>query len=351
MRKITKYIVNILFWLIVLQSASSLFAAKKTKVVMPEWVNTPSSVYPSSSYMTYVGSGADRQSAELDALKGIASVFGQSIKSDTKSSSRMTQAKENGMVANSSVSTIDQSIMKKVDIDSLIGVEVEFWFDQVSTWYSIAILDRAKATQIYQDMITTNLGTLNSILKRVDETDFSFDSYSLYDFAEDIALENEKHLKKLDIINQDASTSLKSKCVSSKDIRLKKTQLAKNIPIHVIVENDVDGRFEEAFYQAISKAGFRGSYDSKVRYLLIAKFSFEESTTSDNTTIRCKYNGESYILDTVEEQQIIPYSVSGRESHMNFNDAKGKAVNKIINKITSQYSQSVEDFLKEVVVE
>ena len=36
---------------------------------------------------------------------------------------------------------------------------------------------------------------------------------------------------------------------------------------------------------------------------------------------------------------------------MNFNDAKGKAVNKIINKITSQYSQSVEDFLKEVVVE
>lgn len=351
MRKITKYIVNILFWLIVLQSTSSLFAARKPKVVMPEWVNMPSSVYPSASYMTYVGTGADRKSAELDALKGIASVFGQSIKSETKSSSRMTQAKENGLVANSSVATIDQSIKKNVDIDSLIGVEVNFWFDETSTWYAIAVLDKAKATQIYQDMVTQNLDAINSILKRIDVNDFSFDMYSLYDFAEDIAFENEKHLKKLAIINQDVATSLKSKCVSSKEVHLKKTQLAKNIPIHVIVENDVDGRFEEAFYQAISNSGFRGSYDSNVRYLLVAKFGFEKSTTSDNTTVRCKYNGESYILDTVEDQQIIPYSISGRESHINFDEAKSKAVKKIINTISSKYSKSIDDFLKEMVIE
>lgn len=355
MRKINKLLFSILFCLIALQSSSFLFAQKsktKAKVSIPEWVNAPSSVYPSSSYLTCVGTGSDRKSAELDALQGIASVFGQSIKSETKTSSRITQAKENGVIANSSLATIDQSIVKNVDIDSLIGVEVNnYWFDEVSSWYAIAVLDKAKATSIYTDMITKNLNTFKSIYNKVDAKDYSFEMYSICDFAEEIAFENEKHLQRLSLINYDAANNLKKQCVSSKDVKLKKTELAKNIPIHVIVENDVNGRIEESFYQAIASLGFRGSYDSKVRYLLVAKFTFEQNESSDKKTIRCKYNGESYILDTKENQQIVPFSVSGRDGHVDYASAKEKSIKKISQKITTDYTATLDKFLKEIVVE
>ena len=143
MRKIKKSILNAIFCLYVLSSGSFLFAAKKIKVTIPEWVNTPSSAYPNDSYIFYVGSGADRKSAEIDALKGIASIFVQSIKSETKASSRMIQEKENGLVITSQVSSIDESVKKIVDVDSLIGVEIgNYWFDEVSTWYSIAVINK-----------------------------------------------------------------------------------------------------------------------------------------------------------------------------------------------------------------
>lgn len=355
MRKINKLLFSILFCLIALQSSSFLFAQKsktKAKVSIPEWVNAPSSVYPSSSYLTYVGTGSDRKSAELDALQGIASVFGQSIKSETKTSNRITQAKENGLIANSSLSTIDQAMVKNVDIDSLIGVEVNnFWFDEVSSWYAIAVLDKEKATSIYNDMITKNLSTFKTLYSKADPKDYTFENYSIYDFAEEIAAENEKHLQKLSIINYDAANNLKKQCVSSKDVKLKKTELAKNIPIHVIVENDDNGRIEEAFHQAIANLGFRGSYDSNVRYLLISKFSYEQNESSDKKTIRCKYNGDCYILDTTENQQIVPFSVSGRDSHIDYAGAKDKSIKKICQKVSTEYAAALDKFLKEIVVE
>ncbi len=352
MRKIKKSILNAIFCLYVLSSGSFLFAAKKIKVTIPEWVNTPSSVYSNDSYIFYVGSGADRKSAEIDALKGIASIFGQSIKSETKASSRMIQAKENGLVITSQVSSIDESVKKIVDVDSLIGVEIgNYWFDEVSTWYSIAVINKEKTSVIYKDMIVKNIKTENALLSKIDKNDISFDSYSLYDFAEDISMENEKLLKKLAVINSKDADSIKNKIISSKELHLKKVELAKQIPIYILVDGDIDERFEQAFQQAISTAGFRTSFDDNARYFLYAKFSFIESVSSDKKTVRCKYNGESYILDTETDQQIIPYTLSGRESQLLFSEAKDKAIKKIIKTITSDYTNVINQYLKNLVVE
>lgn len=352
MFKIKKSIIIVFFCLIVLQSGSFLYAAKKEKVNIPDWINTPSSVYPNSEYITYVGSGTDRKAAELEALKGIASVFGQSIKTETNASSRMVQAKLNGLIANSEISTIDQSVKKVVDVDMLIGVEIaNFWFDEISTWYAIAVLDKKKASILYQDMVMKNIKAFNSLVKKIDKNDYSFDTYALYDFAEDISKENEKLLQRLIVIDSDSASNLKKQTIASKEVHVKKMNLAKELPIYIVIENDVDGRFEEAFYQAINSVGFRATLDGSVRYVLYAKFDFSRSDTSDKKTIRCKYNGETFIVDTMTGHQIIPYSLSGRESQVDFNEAKDKAVKKIIQKITSEYPDAMEAFLKEFIVE
>jgi hypothetical protein len=331
-------------------------AAKKTsskKVVMPEWVNSPSSVYPNASFITYVGSASDRNVSEVNALQGLASVFGQSIKSDSTAASRMTQAKQSGFVANSSVQTFSQEVKRKVDVDCLIGVETkEFWLDEANnTWYAIAVLDKANAVDIYTDMIKKNASAINTVLKNADSDLYSFDGFATYDFAEDIAIENEKHLNKLSVINPSVVNDLKSYCPSSKNLHAKKMEIAKEIPICVQTFNDEHGRFKEAFSQAVAEAGFKGTYDDSVRYVLVSKFEFERSDTTDKKTVRCRYNCESYILDTKTSHQIVPFTVKGRESHVDYDEAMHKAETAMIAKIKKDFSKAFYDYIRSAVTQ
>lgn len=353
MRKITKCIGKALFCLFVLQAGSFCFSApKKSKNVMPEWVNLPSSVYPNSSFISYVGSAADRNASEVNALQGIAAVFGQSVKSESKASSRMTQAKENGLVANSNVQTFSQDVKRKVDVDCLIGVETkEYWCDDNGTWYAIAVLDKAKATDIYTTMIKKNASAISTVMNNAKADEFSFDGFGAYDFAEDIAIENENHLKKLSVINPASVNDLKSYCPSSKNIHAKKMEVARQIPICVRTYNDEQGRYKEAFSQAIAEAGFKGTYDDSGRYILVAKFEFERSDTTDKKTVRCRYNAESYILDTVTSHQIVPFTVKGRESHVDYEEAMHKAETSMVNKIKKDFSKAFYDYIRSSVTE
>ena len=353
MRKIKgRFFKAFLCLFVLLQAGSFSFAAKKSdkgaKGAMPEWVNSPSSVYPTSSFITYVGSAAERNASEVNALQGLASVFGQSVKSESTASSRMTQAKENGLVANTNVQRFSQDIKRKVDVDCLIGVETkDFWQDAANgTWYAIAVLDKAKAVDIYTTMIKKNASAISTVLKSAASDKNSLDGFGLYDFAEDIAYENEKHLQKLSVIDPSCVDSIKSYYPSSKKIHAGKMEIAKQIPICVQTFNDEHGRYKEAFSQAIADAGFKGTYDDSARYILIAKFEFEKSETTDKKTIRCRYNCESYVLDTKTNHQIVPFTVKGRESHVDYAEAQRKAESSMIAKIKKDFSKAFYDYIR-----
>lgn len=354
MRKIENFGLKFLFSLFFVLSLNFAFAAKKQKESVPEWVTSPGTVYPSDKFINYVGSSTDRNAAEVNALKGLASVFGQAIKSEANSSARMEQAKTDGIVANTSnVQSFSQEVKQVVDVDNLIGAETKaFWLDSAnSTWYAIAVLDKNRAGDIYSEMIKKNSIALSTLKKNSEKELDSLEGFAAYDFAEDIAVENENHLKKMSIINPGAVSGLEQYCPSSKNIHAKKMEIAKNIPICVKTSNDEHGRFKEAFSQAISECGFKGTSDESARYVLNAKFEFERSDTSDKKTVRCRYNAEGYILDKKTNHQIVPFIISGRESHVEYSEAKVKAEKKLESKIKSEFKKKFSDYLRNLVVE
>lgn len=331
------------------------FAAKKKKAAapaMPEWVNAPSAAYPNDAYITYVGFAPDRDSAEIKSLQGIATVFEQSIASSSEASERMVQAKAAGKVATASENTFSQNIRRTVDVDNLIGVEVkEFWFDGQTSWYAIAVLDKEKAGGIYSDMIRKNAAAISALVANVRKDAASFDGYAAFDFAEDIAQENERYLKRMAVIKPGAVSSLKSSCPSPKEIHAQKIEIAKRIPICVVVENDEGGRLAAAFSEAVSSLGFRGSYDGDVRYVLTSSVTFERSDASDGKTTRCRYNADGYLLDTKAQQQIVPFTLSGREGHVDYPEAKNRAVKSLEAKIKKDFASQFSAYLKNLVVE
>ena len=326
-----------------------LFGAKKNsskEPVVPEWVSSPANVYSRDSYLFYVGDGSDRTKAELSAVNGLSAIFGQTVKSDFTSSRKMIQAKEDGKVASTSVTGFSQDVMRSVDSSDLIGVEIkDFYFDG-TTWYAIALLDKAKTADIYSGMIVKNAKAIKSLLEDATAGKNTLESYSEYDFAADISLENEKHYKKLSVINPDAAVSLKVDVPSVSEINARKIEVAKNIPIAVLVSGDANGRIAAAFTEAIASVGFRTSLKANVRYVLTCTLNFEKSATSDGKTQRCRYSLDSFILDSETDHQLVPFTASGRESQLSYPEAEKRAVKVLENKIKNDFSTAFSDYLK-----
>ncbi|MEE0353169.1 MAG: hypothetical protein UDP17_07490, partial [Treponema sp.] len=106
------------FFALLICGISVCFAAR---VKEPAWVSVPKKVYDPEKYLSYVGKAKDKSQAELLAVEGIASVFEQDVASASVSSSRMEQASNEGKVAIAKSQNFNSKIMRKVDVDSLIG--------------------------------------------------------------------------------------------------------------------------------------------------------------------------------------------------------------------------------------
>lgn len=321
--------------------------AEKSAQKMPEWVSQPSAVFPSADYISSVGSATSCDNAEMKALQGLASVFGQAVKSSSAASQRMTQAKAEGKVATANVSAFSQDILRTVDVDSLIGVETkEFWFDGNETWYAVAVLDKEKASDIYSDLIRKNTSAISAFVASAESNGESLEAYAALDFAEDIALENEGHLKKLSVIKPEVAAFLKDGFPSPKKLHAQKAELSKRIPICVIVEGEDGSRLASAFGEAISSLGFRGTFDSWERYVLSAQVSFERSDATDGKTTRCRYAAEGFLIDMESGQKLCPFKISGREGHVEYSEAKVRAVKAMEAKIKKDFAQTFDAYLK-----
>ena len=342
----------------VLLCATTVFAAKKPAKPkaepMPDWVTNPGDVYPSANFFAQVGYDKDRTTSELKACESISSIFSQSVKSTTKASSRMVQAESEGYVSTAKTSTLSQDITREVDQANLIGVEIKgAWFSpKEEVWYSIAVLDKQKATDIYTQMIKKNVEHINTLLGYQTDDQYSFEVFAIYDFCQEIAALNESNLERLAVINTNASAKLKPICQSSKDLKLKALDIAKQIPIATVVEGDIDGRVRAAFASAITKEGFRSSDNPNERYVLNLKVVWTITKASDGKTTRCDYSITGGLNDNGLAEELMPVSIKNRGSDVDDLRAQQKALMNIEKKdVGDKFAKSFEKYLKSITVE
>lgn len=321
----------------------------KDSKTAPEWISRPSEVFPNSEYLTSVGYGENRNTAEVNAVKGLASIFKQKVVAKETSSSQMSQTKSEEKIVTAKVQNFNQEVLKEVDESDLIGIEIkEYWFDGKETWYAIAILNKEKTASLYSDAINTNQTLIDSIIKSVDGKN-TFSNFGKYNYAEHIAQFNEGYLDRLTVVNPEKGLALRKRCTSSKELEMKKIELAKKIPICIAFENDTNGRFAAAFAKIITEKGFKGSFDVSSRYLLSGKVTYSKKETKDGETVHCRYTLDAYLADTNSGKTLMPFNFSGREAHYNFEDAKARAVSSIEGKIKTDFETAFADFLNQYV--
>ena len=323
---------------------------KKESGKMPDWTTNPGKSYPSSQYYTGVGQNVNKSQAELDAVTQIASIFGQNVQSTTVASSRMTQfiAADN-TATNTNDSTISQSTKSKINQENLLGIEVkESYLDEKhNTWYVLAIMDKAKVTDIYNNMISRNAKEIDALRSQVatSKDKYTLDNFVRLDFARELALANDSYIKRLAVINPVAANKLQ--LVLPSEIQKQARELAVKIPICINVTNDDDGRIAKAFAEVMSGEGFNTTSGSNERYVITCDVSYDESESSDHRTKFFSYTVVAGLKDTSIGEELIPLSFTGREGSTTVENARMRARNTIVNKIKQNFKVQFTKYLQQ----
>lgn len=323
-------------------SACFLFAAKNK---MPRWITLPSDVYPAEKYMNGTGSGTNRETAELEAVRNLSSVFGQTVKSNTAASKKMEQALSEGKVSFSSAENLQQNITSQIEAENLIGIEIaEYFYNKPEKkWYAVAILEREKTAAVYQKYIEKNDAAVRKAIKESEKNPGTFYGYSEICFAAEIASENDKLVKNLTVIDFESGSEISNKIVSLKNTQLTKKKFAENITIYVQISGDKDNKIKSAFQDIFSKYGFKTSPSKKEKYNLEGKYSSEIS--QKGKIIYCVYSLDLDFSDVLQAESLFAINLKGREGSLSESDATNRTYRALEKDIGTQFSKNFDSYI------
>ena len=323
-------------------SACFLFAAKNK---MPKWITLPSGVYPAEKYMNGTGSGTNRETAELEAVRNLSSVFGQTVKSNTAASKKMEQALSEGKVSFSSAENLQQNITSQIEAENLIGIEIaEYFYNKPEKkWYAVAILEREKTAAVYQKYIEKNDAAVRKAIKESEKNPGTFYGYSEICFAAEIASENDKLVKNLTVIDFERGSEISKRIVSLQNTQLTKKKFAENITIYVQISGDRDNKIKSAFQDIFSKYGFKTSPSKKEKYNLEGKYSSEIS--QKGKIIYCVYSLDLDFSDVLQAESLFAINLKGREGSLSESDATNRTYRALEKDIGTQFSKNFDSYI------
>ncbi|MDR0997663.1 MAG: LPP20 family lipoprotein, partial [Treponema sp.] len=296
----------------------------------PVWVSSPDAVYSRydrNVYIAQVGNGADRSLAEKDALARLSAYFRQNIQGEETSSTRYQEAMRNGVVESySENTTLTNTVRTSLELDTLVGAEIgDYWFDGRSVHYAVALMEKAKASVVYADMIEANRELIKGLTAMTDKEKYSMDGYARYRLAANIADVNSIYGNVLSLAGTGGTGIAPDKLEKGDSFRLEAANITKNIPIGVQVANDRSNRIASAFSQALGRAGFRtGTRNSP--YVLDVKISFAPVDLPNQQNKFVRYVVDANLTATATGVILLPYNINGREGHLNIPEAENRAV-------------------------
>ena len=315
------------------------------KIKMPEWIIVPSSVYPSDLYLNGTGSGDNREIAELEAVKNLSSIFGQTVISKKVASKKMEQALSDKKIEFTSSGNLNQNITSQIKAENLIGIEIAEYFYNKSEkkWYAIAILQKEKTAAIYENFIKKNDDEVRKALENAEKDLNSFFGYSEIEFALEISEENDNLLKNLYVIDFEKANSLSQKVVSVQTLQAVQKKIADNITIFVNLQNDEDNKIKSSFQDIFSKYGFKTSTSKKERYGLTGKYTSELSKKGKFSY--CIYTLDIQFSDYLGKEELFAINLKGREGATSENDAINRTFRVLEKNIESEFRENFDSYI------
>jgi hypothetical protein len=303
----------------------------------PAWVDKPSAVYPDQMYVSAVGLGRDRRSAESGALGSLTAYFKQSVSSSVTIND--SEREVNGR--STTESRMSQSIEASSALDTLIGAEIKNTWNDAGTqnWYAVAVMEKAKCRGLYAAALDKTISEINTLIDT--SGGIVFETISKCKKAQDILGKADVYALLLSMLDgpdrQPELSQLAAKTATTLD-------WAKVIPVDVRVSGDVNGRIKAAFSRAFTEAGFRtGNRNS--RFALEVRMTL--APVNLDKYFNTRYTVDAVLKDTRTGTELFTYNIVNREAHPTDRaEANNRAVIGAERKITEEFPGVLREYLE-----
>jgi len=313
----------------------------------PDWVDGRSARYPEWRYLTGVGYGSDRRSAEENARAEIAKVFSSRILSQTRIYEEYLETTSMGKSAQTGSIDIEQitTISTERVLSGVRIAEVYLEGGPDPIYYALALLDRDQSATILR--------------RRIRELDRSIEGLLAEAADQEDVLARIRYLSRSVrkyLLREACNGELRIVTPSGKGIpppfgfreirNQLETALSRDFSVGLVITGSHADRIKEALVQALNERGIAVSCDlAKARVLVKGTIEITplERQASEWNYVRWRIHLD--LLDQREGTVFGSLNETGREAHLSFPQAEDRAVRRIQKRLVMDTAGKVKEYI------
>lgn len=290
----------------------------------PAWLLKPQELYPQAQYLVAIGEGDTRRAAENNASAGLARIFESAIQANESLSETATETKK-------SLSRISE-LKTQVQIGSsqnLLNIQFgETFTDHNGRVHIAALIPRPETSAIYRRRIAENSSDVQLLTDLSNQAPGPVGAYAFRRAAVRKALENDRMLAQLDIINPGAQNRF-SLGYDPQTLYAETAAAAQKITFSVELSGDAGNALREA----LTGMGFSEGNPAVLTFSGNVDIQPTDLHRDTLVFVRCRYQIEARDR---KQNLILSVSDSRREGHINFEQATLRAQRSLRTSITSE---------------
>jgi hypothetical protein len=312
----------------------------------PDWVEGKSKDYPEEAFLTGVGYGEDRKSAEDAAYAAVSRIFQAEIDSVSRDWEKYSQTEAAGKTRVSRDVQIDQttSVATRKVLESVSIAQV--WNDEkTKRLYALAVMDRSQARAALQEKIAVLDKDLADLKGVVQGTTNKIDRVRIYRKLLNMALAREIYNADLRVINpsghgEEATDSLVLIRQGLQDV------LYHDIHIGVEIQGDENTLLRSFLVEGLTREGFsvlENGDPSEMDILIKGTVDFRRTESPPWTFVRWVMTVD--LVDHKSGKIFGSLTKSGREGQLNDTEAERAAVRAIHREVIQTLGGRIVSFI------
>jgi hypothetical protein len=323
-------------------------AAKNVNSGSPVWIESVDQVYPIGQYITGVGFGVDRTSAEDRARAEIAKTLHSRITTVTKVYEAYTQTTNAGKTQSSDRISIQD--MTEVSTQNILsGVHIAEVAQDTSqtelTYYALAVLDRRQSRVMIGEKIRRLDQQILSLVRQAEKEPQTLAKIKHLKAALGHYISREVYNAELSVV--DPSGRGLAPAIGFEKIQDPLSEMLRNdLSIAITVSGDNAREIQQTLAGALTQKGFSITKD-KNRCNVLVKGTVEISPI-DRRSDQWKFvrwNTRFSLIDKSQKAIFWAAHNTGREGHKTTAQARQRAVMKIEQKIGSSIAGQMTQFI------
>lgn len=302
-------------------------ASQKEKREMPEWIHNPYSEYNKTFYFATVGSGDTKKGAEKDAYTNISKIIQTKISSNETMQQEFLEESEKDLQSREKFTQLTniqtEQTLKNIKI-------AKTYFDpKQAIHYSLAYLDRAETSMIYEKEIADNNAKINKFYHQYQNTDEKIQKFRFLKKAYSITRENEYLNTQLRIISSVGQTVDLPYNIA--DLESEKMSLASKIKVEIQTSGDYTQNIKAYLADAFNTIGFTVMSNSSTEadFAVRSELTITRANLNRENLVFVNWDIVVELIEKSGEENEVTFTKSGRSGQVNLQQAKRRALKEV----------------------